>query len=327
MNAILKSGNPADAAREAIRRLAMDRIAPTPENFARAYREAAGEANVVLPEQVLGRLGEAMRARRPEASSALRLSECIREGAWADALNMVNEAVGETSIGADAGAEWPRLLQNLLARLDATTPDWTRARKLGAVEHVLRSGAIDAGRTRDKLERLIGAWSQATVATVELVPAALADEAPEISPVAKQPPPSPDEKGDANPWRELTLAALEGYRLPERRQGTTQPRDRFSRIRSRLIDLSVSPDDSLCAELKMACADYQADQLRESAIRERLKALLRLVCDNLNLFADDDAWVKGQVDRICQLLDAPLDELALTEAEDSLRAAVLRSLN
>lgn len=308
MNAIVKNVNPADAAREAIRRLAMDRIAPTPENFARAYREAAGEASA-------------------EVAAATGAASNPKEGAAAEAAAAAAKSAGD----------WPRLMQRLLGQLDASSPQWTRARKLGAVDHVLRSAGGDTGRTHEKLERLISAWAQGTGAAAEKVaapssvepgaegihpptilapvmPAGITAERPLSAPMATSP-----------GWRELALAALDGYASLAQRQGDASPTvDRFSNLRAQLQMPNFQPGETELVELQAACAGYRADLLREAAIRERLKVLLRLVCDNLNLFAEDDAWVQSQVARIGQLLDAPLDEHVLTEAEDSLRAAAHR---
>ena len=153
MEAVARTATAAELAREAIRRLATSREAPTPENFARAYREASvgvhGEAssgargettmvrlddsstsltssipseNNVGPEQVLTKLALDISARCPEVTGAQRLQEHVKCRAWGKALTAANEVVGEI-VGAtlaELAREWPRLLQQLLNQLDTT---------------------------------------------------------------------------------------------------------------------------------------------------------------------------------------------------------------
>ena len=52
--------NTADIARETFRRLATQRIAPTPDAYRATYNEVAGIANEPNPEQVLTRLADTL---------------------------------------------------------------------------------------------------------------------------------------------------------------------------------------------------------------------------------------------------------------------------
>lgn len=129
-------------------------------------------------------------------------------------------------------------------------------------------------------------------------------------------------------WRTLALAALDLYEPSHR----TDPSDRrepqsvvaaesLSRRVGRLI---VPPDEAWLNTVQTACKAGQNEARRQVILRERLINLLRLVCANLALFAEDDEWVSGQVTRVTALLETPLDEGTLSDAEDSLQRAIRR---
>jgi hypothetical protein len=152
------SYNPADLAREAIRWMAVTRIAPAPENFTRAYRAASGgsdRGDGSESEQVLGQLVSIITARRPDLGSTARLQEYVGNRAWNDALEIVREVINEALTA--TSREWPRLLQHPLLQLDRTHANWTRARKLITLKHVFATPSNDDRTRKKNLNDLSGA--------------------------------------------------------------------------------------------------------------------------------------------------------------------------
>ncbi len=349
MDTLARNTNPASIAREAIRQLVASRVAPTPENFSRAYRAASGGgadpggensmAGGDEPVQVLTQLVEGIATRCPELVSALRLREHIKDRAWKNALAVVNETLSEALAG--PSRDWPRMLQLLLSQLDTIHADWTRARKLSAVRHVLAAPSAD-GRTLEKLERLMAGWALKPGEHVEL-PAAAApvasnpnnhgDMRPDtagkasIAPAATASPPAAGQSAEVKAWRLLAQTALDFYTPLDRGQTNARPLkdgETLGTLGGRLARFIGVPGADWLQEIESASANAHAEVKRQAALRDRLVKLLRLLCENLALFADEDAWVNGQVERITKLLDAPLDERTLSEAEDSVRLAVQR---
>jgi len=338
MNAPASVANPAEIAREAIRRLASSRTAPTPENFARAYGEASGNgvnsgANAIEADQVLTQLVQGLVAFRPDASGILKFQEQVKSRAWKNALSSVSEAVSEAL--SDHSQEWPRVLSQLLAQLDSTNPGWTRARKLGAVRHVLATASA-ADRTREKLARLVEAWTVTPLenAGLPLVvsPAAWSESSGHTggdssaegdgTDDAAGTPPDPEKATQA--WRLLALTALDIFQPADRRRPNSPAENNSNTLGGRLARHAGVPGAEWLYEIQSACMDSRYEMNRQEELHNRLTRLLRRICENLALFADDDTWVSGQVERIVKLLDAPLDEHALNEAEDSLQRAVWR---
>jgi diguanylate cyclase len=330
MDVLAQTANPADIAREAIRQLVAFRIAPTPENFARAYSEASGGsadmAGHAEAEQVLSHVVELIASRCPGLGSASQLQEQVRQRAWSSALKLVDDTVGEALV--EPAREWPQLLQQLMTQLDSTHAEWTRARKLGALQHVLASSAD--GRTFEKLQQLMTAWAQTAKSSPGVQVAAHSDSDGEMpcavvrSEIGTSPRGATDHGLEVKAWRLLALTALDVYQPSESGPRDAATGNTADTLGARLAKFAGVPGAEWQQEIKSACTATQAEISRQAAFRERLVKLLRLLCENLALFADDDAWVNGQVARITELLESPFDERALAEAEDSLHAAVKR---
>jgi diguanylate cyclase len=337
MDAVAHASSPANIAREAIRRLAASRVAPTPENFARAYYKAAGIENdgdpsIAEPEQVLSLLVRGIFKHCPEQASAAQLQEFVKVRAWKNALKVVNDVVGQAM--ADPPQEWPRVLLQLLNQLDTTHTHWTRARKLGALRRVL-GGTGSETRTREKLERLMAGWAEGAENHTGLVDPA--DDEPVNGTAAnvgaRLPVTEPmtesgtchaagDPSAAVRAWRLLALTALECYQPALDADGTSAAPE--PALMARLAKVSDVPGEVWVAEVRSAGDHLKSEVSRQGELRQRLIKLLRLLCENMALFAEDDAWVHGQVTRIMHMLEAPLDESALSEVEDSLCLAIQR---
>lgn len=75
--------SPSDIAREAFKRLAVRRIAPTPDAYRDVYREISGEKNQVEPDQILNRFAQAASATTGETSLfGKRLVQAANRGDW-----------------------------------------------------------------------------------------------------------------------------------------------------------------------------------------------------------------------------------------------------
>lgn len=333
MNTLATTANPAEIARKAMRRLAALRAAPNPENFAREYRAAACDgaadtAPIVEPEQVLSHLVRGITARCADSHSAIRLQELVRERAWNSALRAVDETVNEAL--AEPMKEWPRMLQQLLAQLDISHANWTRARKLAAVRHALL--APSAGeRTRETLQRLLDTWAaESQIHTCPATPIVHSPHPGDTGPARHHSPTGAEaaalaaKTDEAAAWRALALAAMDITQSGDRRRSTAAPESGADALVRRLEDCTGAPGEDWLAEVRLACNVTKAEAHRQNGLRERLVNLLRLVCQNLALFAEDGSWVNGQVTHVTQLLDAPLDERVLAEAEDRLRRAMER---
>ncbi len=185
---------PAQLAKAALRRLVVARLDPTPENYARAYREEAGEAaaSSLLParaQRAVERL--AQRALVPAAASAF--GQAASEGRW-DQLERLLDAPDES------GSQLAGLIDRIVRGIDRRTKQWTAARKKESLQRVLDGSRGDAARLQHRLRQLLASWEtdgsdDAPVATSDEA-APVADGAVPTGPdvrVAPSPSPSPSQ--------------------------------------------------------------------------------------------------------------------------------------
>ncbi|MEO7337405.1 MAG: GGDEF domain-containing protein [Caldimonas sp.] len=154
--ASVAGASPALLAKGALRRLAADRIEPTPENYARAYRLEAGEGKGagILPGPAQ-RLIERVAARAFEADASHAGSEFVMamaEGRWDLAERTLEGAP------AQAGDALARLIERIVRGVERGGSVWTIARRKAGVQRVLDSSRGDARRLQQRMSQLITIW-------------------------------------------------------------------------------------------------------------------------------------------------------------------------
>ena len=121
----VKTANPLEIARETLRRLAMERIAPTPDNYRSLYHEISGTAAGASAVSVLEDLAGDLSVQYPGlAGPVADLDRAIRQGNWAQCKKLLNDVTVRLREQADAslhGGNRPQgesvvLLKDLLAK-------------------------------------------------------------------------------------------------------------------------------------------------------------------------------------------------------------------
>ncbi len=169
---------PALIAKAALRRLALDKLEPTPENYARAYAQEAGEPqrdSTSLPDRAQAPISRLLSLAVPDLQVRTGLATQLKEGRW-DELQRALEALQQTH-GAGAQAEqMAQLIERLMKGLERGGRQWTLARKKDGVLRVLASNRTDPQRLMQRLRQLVGSWdSDTSDARVETQPAPLDD--------------------------------------------------------------------------------------------------------------------------------------------------------
>jgi len=326
------SATPAQLAKGALRRLAMDRLEPTPENYARAYRAERGDP----PES----------AAAPAAPPGPARATPAPVGAPA--------APAQPSEAAD-GEAWATLIQRAMRGLERGGRHWTTARKKDSLQRVLSGSRSDARRLLQRLTQLVGSWdsdspessmgegqatapspdvapdaatgavAQPAALAAEPVPAARAaevppaeDSAPPTEPAAasKQPPaatPSPDLAA----WPRVTadLGATVQAALPASEARGREVSDRLAALQARL-----GPEGPavLRDEITDACIEVQRVLQHRHHLLSQLGDLCRELTEGLVDLAEDDSWVQGQ----CSVMRAQL-----FDSETGLTARGVRSVS
>lgn len=146
---------PAQIAKAALRRLALARLEPTPENYAQAWAEEAGGRAGALPARARPAL-ERLAARVTDSPQARdELLAPLMAGDW-DALSRQIERSSESA--AAQSQAWAQLVERLARGLERGGKQWTLARKKDSLQRVLDSSRGDMQRLLHRLKQLVGSW-------------------------------------------------------------------------------------------------------------------------------------------------------------------------
>jgi len=323
---------PALIAKAALRRLALDKLEPTPENYARAYAQEAGEPQReagLLPDRAQAPLSRLLSLAVPDAQLRNGLSSQLKDGRW-DELQRALEAL-QQSHGPSAQAEqMAQLVERLMKGLERGGRQWTLARKKDGVLRVLASNRTDPQRLIQRLRQLVGSWdSDTSDARVETQPAPLddgqdMDDGDAGTPSqfftdeeVAQPPASNGRYGDLD---QLLGASGPGEaQWPEVGGSLTTTVQHALRGEDPRAAELVAELDGALAEIRREGASPERAQAMEALClrvrrwldhRDHAFAELGKLCgaltDSLADLAEDDSWARGQCEAMGQTLSQGL---------------------
>ncbi len=316
---------PLDIAREALRQLALKRVAPTPDNFRAAYSEISGQPVGDFPSEALTAIAASLPRDTPEREQlATRFARAVDSRNW----DQVHEALEVTfSALAATRPSWAELLRDLVSLLDASHQNLTRARKRAAVDHVLAANTANPENLFLRLNGLVQGWQREPLAERlnhwnEDTPEAANASAPATERRRAHEPleDAPALQPSFSAW--LTLLLRHGV-APLVGEETVLAQEARSIADAIEQDSTPDPaDEALGARLRALEAKLEWAGEDQRAIRASLLNLLRLIVDNIGELVVDDQWLHGQVEALGQLFERPLDIRALDELERRLRDVI-----
>ena len=156
----------AETAKAALRRLALSKLEPTPENYARAWAEEGGAAPAAAPAPA----APAPAAASPKAKNvhdriAARLfedgtqreefSQAMQRADWESARGYVERAT-ESQLALAQG--FAQTIEKLARGLERGGRQWTAARKKDSLQRVLEANRSDIARLHQRLKQLVASW-------------------------------------------------------------------------------------------------------------------------------------------------------------------------
>jgi diguanylate cyclase len=292
--------SPAQIAKGALRRLAVAQQEPTPENYARAYAEEAGQSVSVLPERARPLLDRMASRVLDDPARREELVTAIMQGRW----DLVGPALDRGAQSANAQAQaWAALIERLVRALERGSRQWSSARKKESLQRVLDGSRSDLNRLQQRMGSLVGAWEsdkpaepvESESAEVETVVAAA--RPPDDLPAPVVPLGSADWAGAVTPLR-LTINAG----LPEQDLRAAELADRLSQLADRLAD--EGPTAPCLLALDDTCGEVRRLFAHRHHLVEQLGRLCAELGQGLVEMAEDDSWAQGQA----QTLQARLAE-------------------
>ncbi|MFO1330384.1 MAG: diguanylate cyclase [Rubrivivax sp.] len=303
---------PAQIAKGALRRLAMAQQEPTPENYARAYAEEAGQTVALLPERARPLLERLAARWADDTERRDELVAALMQGRW----DLVTQALERGGQSASAQAQaWAALVDRLVRAIERGSRQWTPARKKESLQRVLDGSRSDMQRLQQRLGALVGAWE--TDAPPPPEPAATADdEAKETAapPAAAQVAPA----AGAGDWSPVlaTLRRTVAAGLPDDELRATELADRLRDAADTLA--AQGPTSAGLQTLEVICAEIQ----RLFGHRQHLQQLLARLCHELGQglaeLAEDESWARGQAEALQSRLSEGVNARSVRAATEIL---------
>jgi len=321
------TATPAQIAKGALRRLAMQQLEPTPEHFARAYAQEAGQpvADAGVPARIKPQL-ERLAARWPQPQRD-DIVAALCEGRYDDLQRTLDRA------GAGATPAWASLIERVARGLERGGRHWTGARKKQSLQRVLDGSRADADRLQQRLGQLLNAWDDDKPAA-DVEPSGLAplDQAVEAAAAPASSAAADARAGDgagaARPdparWGPLlhevrsTLAAA----LPPQQPDAAALADALADAAQRIA--AEGPHAALLAEVAALGEQARAHLSHRHHLLDELSALCRAMTDSLGELAEDESWARGQCEALRERLGEALSVRGVHAAGELLAATRAR---
>ena len=301
---------PLEIAREALRRLAMRQLQPTPENYRALYHEIAGtKPEDLFPERALKLVCSTLpRLNQAQIEFVQRLESAVTSRSWSA---ISGSLVGLLRAQAAPQRKWTALLKDVFKQLERNHAALTFAQKHQALQQVLDSSNGELDALYSRMSALADKWESAedgkAVPAVQLV----TDSA------------APTDNSDAA-LRDLFARTLEGVvsslliTAPELRDEAIELGQVLREVRDmRGVDDLASKLRNLIYRLNWVVDD-------QAEIRTGLLSLLDLLLRNISDLVIDDRWMRGQIDALRGLCDHPISARELDEVERRLREVIER---
>ncbi|MDP1606042.1 MAG: diguanylate cyclase [Rhodocyclaceae bacterium] len=321
--------NPSETARETLKRLSLQRILPTPDNYRALYNEIAGTAITEdFPEKSLKALVASLPRNTPEQLRFVRqIESAVSDKKWAGLNTALTDLLNKT---AAEPPNWSALIHDLLTRLEARQADLTPARKREALEHVLAASPTpDLLYTR--LAGLLKTWSQSAGQESSLAAGVPADAADASAAV----PPAP------------TFTKTTGQSADSAKGSSGELLDLLAQLLESAISTVLADNAELGAEAtRLAAAARAAGNADDIAafianlkrfsyrlnfavedqaeLKSGLLHLLHLIIDNINELVLDDQSLQGQIAVVLELVSQPLNLRRLDDVERRMKDVIYK---
>ena len=267
---------PAVLAKAALRRLVVDKLEPTPENYARAYQLESG----IQPTPA-----------RAQAAAA--------------PLSAADNAAQAAALAA--------LIERIARGIERGGRNWTAARKKDSLQRVLSSSRSDLQRLQQRLGQLVGSWESDTLDDMVDADDSLTHPAPlDALPLPATSATSPGEPAAADAdtafplWRRVAdgLSGTVQLALPPPPAPSADLSRQLAELLARLEEPSPTPlqadeFDALCERARRML------QHRHHFV-DQLSGLCQELTASLAELAEDDSWARGQVDAMKLQIDSGL---------------------
>jgi diguanylate cyclase len=290
--------SPADIAREAFRRLAAQRIAPTPDAYRDIYDEIAGKPQGGAEKVLSDFAAELAAVSESAAAVSADIARALARRDWETCTRRLTE-----------------LVEGQLRNVVAQAAPAESAEPVPALAPVSVPPVAEA--TLEKPPR-------------RAQPFPLVDDAPAAAPAPLPPPapraslaPEPDAGRDAA-LRDLLARAL-SIGIASLLRAAPELAEEAEKLAAAVRDpAQASRHDEIAARLKQLCFKIEMRSEDMAEEHELLLRLFRLLLDNVGELLEDDSWLSGQIESVQELLSGPISHNALEDATRSLKEVIYK---
>ena len=312
--------NPFEIARETLRLLAVRRIPPTPDNYLTLYQEISGAkpAAEPFPDKQLRALASALPKTTPDQLRLARqLDEAVKGANWEDFKNRLVEFI--STLAETQKLAWADLISDLLRQWEAKHIGLTVARKRESLEHVLTSSGANPETLFNRLQSLLRSWGQ----NKDAAPAVNIDEssAPENALETASTAATNDLLPELRTLFAFTLETAIATQLVESPQLSSDAKALANDIRTAG---NVEQMQEFLTRLKRFAFKLELLAEDQAELRHSLLNLLRLLVENITELVLDDRWLHGQIEVVRDIIEKPLSQRAIDDAERRLKEVLFK---
>lgn len=297
MNATTEQ-TPAQIAKAALRRLAVAKLEPTPENYAQAWAEECGSAASNLPPRARTVLERLSQRFGDDPAQRAELLQAMLQGQWDQAQRLTDRV--SDSLASQAQA-WAHLIERLTRALERGGKQWSVARKKESLQRVLDSSRGDVQRLQHRLRQLVGSWD-----TEGEMPALDDDAAPTAAPdealhsplsVSEALTSAPEGAGEAlhGHWVSVMqpLESTVRAALPPEAGRAAELADELAGLAGRLAEDGATPE--LAGAVAEVCGRARRLLAHRHHLLDQVHRLSQELAGGLAELSEDGSWVQGQL--------------------------------
>jgi len=334
---------PAEIARKTIKRMALERISPTPEHYQRIYNQIA---QIPQTETLILALGKALKTLQNDSTENTKWikswNKLVVDADYSALPELLSSGM---STKVAESKLWPDTIRALLKTWSEHQAGLTQQQKKVSLERVLINFGKDP-QLPQKIQTMTKSWSnyanssEASLAsmvddaveTSELEASVLAPSSKPISLIAVT------NKTDAvtingssdgfnEAFKTLQSLLLESlkYGLVFRLEGypdlKTEAQNIFESVEKakKMIEWQM-----IASHFKNLLVRIRLIDSEEDAIKNELLGLLKLLIENISVLVSDDKWLQGQISIIKTIISSPLEKVLIQDAQKNLKEVTFR---
>jgi diguanylate cyclase len=318
---------PSDIARETLRRLAVRKTPPTPDNYLTLYHEITGQPIPEnFPERGLKALHATLPRTTPDQSRFSRQLElAIESRNWDNVGAVITGHIEKSGV---KQPEWAQLIRDVVVQLEVHHAGLTQAKKKESLEHIL-SASTTPELLSSRLQSVVRSWSQSPVS--EMHDITDADE-PTSTAAAPTKPTAPSKpliaSADWNEgWQDLQelVAQLLENALSIVLDGSPELTKEAEAI-AQLARSARNGKELTGITTRLKKLSYRAHFVAEdqAELKAALLQLVRLIIENISELVMDDKWLTGQINLVRDLIQAPLNLRRLDDVERRMKDVIVK---